>query len=111
MFTRHRSPLLGLMLLGAGCVSKSTIVDPAGDAGPVVGSALCMRGGDCSEVAKGPVENLDLLFVIDNSGSMREEQKAVSAAPVAVRPSAAIGGEGAGGSRDLRRTAARRAAG
>ncbi len=50
------------------------------DAGPATGAALCSRGGTCSEVASGPVENVDLLFVIDDSMSMGEEQDAVSAA-------------------------------
>jgi hypothetical protein len=40
---------------------------------------VCARGGYCEELASAQTSGLDLLFVIDNSSSMREEQAALSA--------------------------------
>jgi hypothetical protein len=40
---------------------------------------ICERGGHCSRLTVTGDDRLDLLFVVDNSGSMREEQAALRA--------------------------------
>lgn len=76
-------------LLG-GCLTKVTVVD--GDAGMSPGSShpaadggtappvSCSRGGYCSAIDVASVDTLDLLFVVDNSASMGDEQAALAAA-------------------------------
>ncbi|MGD8863639.1 MAG: hypothetical protein PVI30_26730 [Myxococcales bacterium] len=39
----------------------------------------CVRGGRCDRVLHSNVSKVDLLFMVDNSGSMREEQAALAA--------------------------------
>jgi hypothetical protein len=39
--------------------------------------SVCIRGGFCTEVVGRPQRAADLLFVVDNSGSMRQEQAAL----------------------------------
>ncbi|HKU44220.1 MAG TPA: hypothetical protein VJR89_38940 [Polyangiales bacterium] len=47
-------------------------LDP--DQGVTDSSERCIRGGLCGEIETTMVEAADLLFVVDNSGSMRQEQ-------------------------------------
>jgi hypothetical protein len=61
----------------------STPIHPAdggtssNDPGDAAGSGACVSGGFCTEVAGRPKRAADLLFIVDNSGSMRQEQAAL----------------------------------
>lgn len=53
-------------------------VDPGKPADPVApGSGRCINGGYCTEIDSRVRRSADLLFVVDNSGSMRQEQAAL----------------------------------
>jgi hypothetical protein len=44
---------------------------------PATGEQICRNGGTCLEVTPDGVDKVDLLFMVDDSGSMREEQEAL----------------------------------
>jgi hypothetical protein len=51
--------------------------DPGSPDGPDAVSGRCVRGGYCAEVETEVIDTADLLFVVDDSGSMRQEQSAL----------------------------------
>jgi hypothetical protein len=61
---------------GSGWGSGSDPVGP--DSGAPSGD-ICRRGGECLDVSVTNIDKVDLLFVVDNSGSMAEEQAALIA--------------------------------
>jgi hypothetical protein len=60
-----------------GFVPRNSVL--GGQAGGRSPSGTCTRGGACLEVDVSSIDKVDLLFVIDNSGSMTDEQQALSA--------------------------------
>lgn len=58
----------------SGCYGHSRVIQGAEGDGGISASPACARGGDCTEIAVSNVDKVDLLFVIDNSESMAEEQ-------------------------------------
>ena len=52
---------------GGGCSGAGCVVN-----------GVCRRGGQCSEIRIGNIDQVDLLFLVDNSNSMRDEQAALT---------------------------------
>jgi len=54
---------------------------PAADvSAPGSAAAVCGNGGSCAQIDITPFDRVDLLFVVDNSASMRQEQASLKAA-------------------------------
>jgi hypothetical protein len=64
---------LTLLVLGA-CKDPELVIGENGD----LLTLVCRRGGDCGQVMHA-ANKLDLLLMVDDSGSMREEQAALAA--------------------------------
>jgi len=64
---------------GGGGSSGSTGSDPGHDGSGRTGGASCLFSEATAEISVANVDKVDLLFMVDNSGSMREEQELLRA--------------------------------
>ena len=87
---------------GDGGVSGSATGRDGGASEPAPSpNRTCGNGGECPVVAPGSVHDVDLLFMVDNSGSMREEQAALRAQFPALVRALTTGDRDGNGSEDF----------